>query len=100
MLASGRPTEIPFKNYFAYANLVANMGQTTLCNVASQSIDRLWGSARLQTYKDGNVDPLPVDTTKDRGLSIIKSTPSYFTMAIPARMISSKSTIHSTQIGR
>eukprot|EP01050_Picozoa_sp_SAG11_P036212 SAG11_NODE_13661_length_644_cov_2.842202_1_plen_71_part_01 len=32
------------------SNLVANMGQTTLFNVASQSIDRLWGTARLQAY--------------------------------------------------
>jgi hypothetical protein len=79
MLASGRPIEIPFKNYFSYTNLAANMGQTTLFNVASQSIDRLWGSARLQTYKDGNIDPVAVGTTEDRGLSIIKTTPSYFT---------------------
>jgi hypothetical protein len=55
------------------------MGQTTLFNVASQSIDRLWGSARLQTYKDANIDPLAVGSGADRALSIIKTTPSYFT---------------------
>ena len=79
MLASGRPIEIPFKNYFSYTNLVANMGQTTLFNVASQSIDRLWATARLQTYKDANIDPVNVGSVSDRALSIIKTTPSYFT---------------------
>ena len=78
MLASGRPIEIPFKNYFAYTNLVNNMGQTTLFNVASQSIDRLWGSARLQAYKNADNPAKAVDAA-NADLSIIKSTPSYFT---------------------
>eukprot|EP01050_Picozoa_sp_SAG11_P015337 SAG11_NODE_1978_length_3972_cov_45.154144_4_plen_436_part_00 len=79
MLASGRPIEIPFKNYFCYTNLVANMGQTTLFNVASQSIDRLWGTARLQTYSSGNLDQEAVGSVPDRALSVIKTTPNYFT---------------------
>ena len=78
MLASGRPIEVPFKNYFCYTNLVANMGQTTLFNVASQSIDRLWGTARLQTYNAAASRPVAVNLNAVAH-SIIKSTPPYFT---------------------
>jgi hypothetical protein len=74
-----RPIEIPFNNYFAYQNLATNMGQTTLFNMASQSIDRLWGTARLQAYKNGNNPPKAVGIAEDRELNIIKTTPSYFT---------------------
>jgi hypothetical protein len=55
------------------------MGQTTLFNVASQFIDRLWGSARLQTYKDADIFVVNVGTGEDKELNIIKSTHSYFT---------------------
>ena len=79
MLAFGRPIEIPFKNYFTYTNLVNNFDQTTSFNVASQSIDRLWATSRLQTFASANVDPVNVDSAQNRELSIVKSTPSYFT---------------------
>eukprot|EP01050_Picozoa_sp_SAG11_P021644 SAG11_NODE_3893_length_2161_cov_53.741028_2_plen_181_part_00 len=55
------------------------MGQTTLFNVASQSIDRLWGTARLQTYNANDTSPLDVGTGQDRAFHVIKTTPSYFT---------------------
>ena len=79
MLASGRPIEIPFKNYFCYTNLVNNMGQTTLFNVASQSIDRLWGTARLQTYNDADAPTIATGTAEDRAFKIVKATTPYFT---------------------
>ena len=78
MLASGRPIEIPFKNYFTFTSLQNNMGQTTSFNVASQSIDRLWGTARLQTYADANAPKVGVDA-QNVDNSIIKHTPPYFT---------------------
>ena len=78
MLASGRPIEIPFKNYFTFTSLQNNMGQTTSFNVASQSIDRLWGTARLQTYADANAPRVAVDA-QNVDNSIIKHTPPYFT---------------------
>ena len=66
-LASGAPIEIPFKNYFSFTGAGAGttMAQKLLFNVASQSIDRLWATARHSTYKDataakldtGNGDP-------------------------------------------
>jgi hypothetical protein len=39
----------------------------------------LWGSARLQAYKNANNPPKAVDGNGNEDLSIIKSTPSYFT---------------------
>lgn len=53
MLASGRPIEIPFKNYFSYTNLVAAASAGLSFNVASQSIDRLWMTARSNTVATG-----------------------------------------------
>ena len=47
MLASGRPIEVPFKNYFSYVNNnTTGMSDMVLFNVASQSIDRLWCTGR------------------------------------------------------
>ena len=40
--------EIPFKNYFSYSGDLAN-GAVPF-NVASQSIDRMWGLTRLDDY--------------------------------------------------
>ena len=53
MLASGRPIEIPFKNYFSYTALQPSTGQTLNFNVASQSIDRLWATARSNAAASG-----------------------------------------------
>lgn len=47
MLASGAPIEVPFKNYFAFTG-AAQPNQLAF-NVASQSIDRLWGLMRHNT---------------------------------------------------
>lgn len=47
MLASGAPIEVPFKNYFAFTG-AAQPGQLAF-NVASQSVDRLWGLMRHNT---------------------------------------------------
>ena len=47
MLASGAPIEIPFKNYFSFTGLAAS--QALSLNVASQSIDRLWGVMQTRT---------------------------------------------------
>ena len=47
MLASGAPIEIPFKNYFSFQG-EASTNQLAF-NVASQSIDRLWGLMRHKT---------------------------------------------------
>jgi hypothetical protein len=64
MLASGRPIEIPFKNYFSYTNLVAAVSAGLTFNVASQSIDRLWMTARNNTnaagYNRAAAPPVPV----------------------------------------
>eukprot|EP01050_Picozoa_sp_SAG11_P027530 SAG11_NODE_7011_length_1208_cov_95.322813_1_plen_395_part_10 len=53
MLASGRPIEVPFKNYFSYTSLQANSGDQMNFNVASQSIDRLWATARANDAVNG-----------------------------------------------
>ena len=55
-LASGAPIEIPFKNYFNFigAGAGATMSQKLQFNVASQSIDRLWMTARSSNYKAAN----------------------------------------------
>ena len=45
MLASGAPIEIPFKNYFSFSG-AASSGDMLAFNVASQSIDRMWGLMR------------------------------------------------------
>ena len=56
-LASGAPIEVPFKNYFSFTNTnAATMAQQLNFNVASQSIDRLWATARAATHADSNVD--------------------------------------------
>lgn len=49
-LASGAPIEVPFKNYFSFSGNPNTMDQTLAFNVASQSIDRLWGTARDARY--------------------------------------------------
>eukprot|EP01049_Picozoa_sp_SAG25_P012661 SAG25_NODE_1762_length_2378_cov_25.470731_5_plen_454_part_00 len=55
MLASGQPIEVPFKNYFSFtAENAANMSNRLNFHVASQSIDRLWATARPSTYKDAD----------------------------------------------
>ena len=54
------------------------LGQTTSFNVASQSIDRLWGTARLATYNAAASPRYAVDAQNET-LSIIKHTPPYFT---------------------
>jgi len=54
MLASGAPIEIPFKNYFSYTQTLANGTRNMMFNVASQSIDRLWATARSSTYANVN----------------------------------------------
>ena len=53
MLASGRPIEVPFKNYFSYTSLQTNSGDQMNFNVASHSIDRLWATARNNTQANG-----------------------------------------------
>eukprot|EP01050_Picozoa_sp_SAG11_P019558 SAG11_NODE_3135_length_2662_cov_11.875927_2_plen_458_part_00 len=79
MLASGRPIEIPFKNYFCYTSLQANMGQTTSFNVASQSIDRLWGTSKCNhgtiAYNLGTAPKIAVD---DANPMILEHTAPYF----------------------
>ena len=45
MLASGAPIEIPFKNYFSFTGGADH--DMLAFNVASQSIDRLWGTMRV-----------------------------------------------------
>ena len=54
MLASGAPIEIPFKNYFSYTQTLQDGTRNVMFNVASQSIDRLWATARLSTYAGAN----------------------------------------------
>jgi len=56
-LASGAPIEVPFKNYFSFTNTnAATMAQQLNFNVASQSIDRLWATARAATHANSDVD--------------------------------------------
>ena len=51
MLASGAPIEVPFKNYFSFTpGIRASIGGSVAFNVASQSIDRLWATARASYY--------------------------------------------------
>ena len=62
-LASGAPIEIPFKNYFSYTQQNgANMGQMLNFNVASQSIDRLWATARNRSHANANHPKVAVAT--------------------------------------
>ena len=66
MLASGRPIEVPFKNYFSYVNTnTTGLDDMVLFNVASQSIDRLWCTSRDQTYTGKAVAPIPVANAAD-----------------------------------
>ena len=66
MLASGRPIEVPFKNYFSYVNTnTTGLDDMVLFNVASQSIDRLWCTSRAQTYTGMAVAPIPLANAAD-----------------------------------
>ena len=60
MLASGAPIEIPFKNYFSFTKENANMAQSFNFNVASQSIDRLWATARKSDHAAGDTAKVAV----------------------------------------
>jgi hypothetical protein len=60
-LASGAPIEMPFKNYFSFTNSNGtNMAQQLNFNVASQSIDRLWATARAATHSGATQDKAAV----------------------------------------
>jgi hypothetical protein len=57
MLASGAPIEIPFKNYFSFQG-EASANQLAF-NVASQSIDRMWGLMRAKDHAKQTHATLP-----------------------------------------
>ena len=70
MLASGAPIEIPFKNYFAFQGS-GGTGQLAF-NVASQSIDRLWGLSRTTAnhYSNAHIGaPAPVKNIGTQGIT-------------------------------
>ena len=50
MLASGKPIEVPFKNYLSYTHTTGSMNVNMPFSISSQSIDRLWAIARDSTY--------------------------------------------------
>jgi hypothetical protein len=50
MLASGKPIEVPFKNYLSYTHQAGDMNVNMPFSISSQSIDRLWAIARDSTY--------------------------------------------------
>ena len=50
MLASGKPIEVPFKNYLSYTHQAGTMNVNMPFSISSQSIDRLWAIARNSTY--------------------------------------------------
>jgi hypothetical protein len=50
MLASGKPIEVPFKNYLSYTHTQGDMNINMPFSVSSQSIDRLWAFARDSAY--------------------------------------------------
>ena len=84
MLASGRPIEIPFKNYFSYTALQPSTGQTLNFNVASQSIDRLWATARSNAAGSGyNLAAAPRKAVADGAAHFMaeKFTPAPFTFS-------------------
>jgi hypothetical protein len=69
MLASGAPIEVPFKNYFAFTG-AAQPGQLAF-NVASQSIDRLWGVMRHNTdFARAAHAALPAVATSDKDIPV------------------------------
>jgi hypothetical protein len=50
MLASGKPIEVPFKNYLSYTHTTGSMNVNMPFSISSQSIDRLWAIARNSNY--------------------------------------------------
>jgi hypothetical protein len=50
MLASGKPIEVPFKNYLSYTHTQGDMNINMPFSVSSQSIDRIWAIARDAAY--------------------------------------------------
>ena len=78
MLAQGAPIEIPFKNYFSYTGDIAT-GSVPF-NVATQSLDRLWGLNRLLTYntQDANDKQIVVPEAVVT-VDTIVHTPAFFT---------------------
>ena len=81
-LASGAPIEIPFKNYFSFmgAGSGATMTQKLAFNVASQSIDRLWATARKSDH--GTIRAAYSTTTGDEKVhSIVANNPASFNFA-------------------
>jgi hypothetical protein len=81
-LASGAPIEIPFKNYFSFmgAGSGATMTQKLAFNVASQSIDRLWCTARKNDH--GGMNTAISTTTGDEKVhSIVVANPTAFNFA-------------------
>ena len=50
MLASGKPIEVPFKNYLSYTHTTGSMNVNMPFSISSQSIDRLWAIARDSLY--------------------------------------------------
>ena len=50
MLASGKPIEVPFKNYLSYTHTTGSMNVNMPFSISSQSIDRLWAIARNSLY--------------------------------------------------
>ena len=78
MLASGAPMEIPFKNYFSYSGDLAN-GAVPF-NVASQSIDRMWGLTRLDDYATNNNGAKHIAVTNYvAAKDLVEHTPAAFT---------------------
>ena len=77
MLASGAPIEIPFKNYFSFTpGTRASIGGSVAFNVASQSIDRLWATARASGYNTQQVGVVAVANATNA--DVLKNVPGYF----------------------
>ena len=80
MLASGAPIEVPFKNYFSFTpGTRASIGGSVAFNVASQSIDRLWATARASTYNRQQVGVKAIANVTNA--DVLKKTPGYFTFS-------------------
>ena len=78
MLAQGAPIEIPFKNYFSFTGDIAN-GSVPF-NVASQSLDRLWGMNRAATHNTADATAGMVAVAGSQAnVDLIRNTPAFFT---------------------
>ena len=82
MLASGRPIEVPFKNYLSYTETGTSMTRNMPFNVASQSIDRLWAVIRAGQYNSAQARKVPIEqVTATAGKQISDHTHPYFSFS-------------------